>query len=574
MVMTPRVAVVLVSVILAAAVALSACRGWQRRRETALWDRAVACGAMEEALESAKASLELQEGTGVIGLDGWTPVFNAKKELVLPGFDASAYQPVLLSGVYGVCSGDLPRIMAYTVRWDADDRGGSREGFMGAAAGKGLCGIYAAAKYHDATRCVEAVHSVADVNVWHNALFVGAGNVNGAVRGGATIAGSVHILGDALLAGGIALESATDLTGNPLVQNDYDGMPDSLKARAPALDRVTVNGKKVETLHAALRVKHGLVGIYNEAHVGRPFDAGSTSKGSVDGTYVTDGWIGNRTVPDGNRGVPAQVHSDNGWSAAYDLGDRVAFPALADPWRDPAGGKKALRSDGTPYTHEEFFVEVLVAKPGNAVDGIYSGGIHLDLAGDAFYWNAATGDLKTGQDAVLAGPGAEDDYILFDPSASTLRVNGQIYIDGGLSLSGREGADTVYYSGRCAILATQDVAVDVNLLPCNNGQPLDCSDSYPTRNCLGIMTKARLLFGNGNNAPQLNVCGAFYALERIVSAKQTNVLGTLVASEFDMGAQVPNIYQVPALAQNLPVGMAGNFPILSLTRVSLRELEL
>jgi hypothetical protein len=50
------------------------------------------------------------------------------------------------------------------------------------------------------------------------------------------------------------------------------------------------------------------------------------------------------------------------------------------------------------------------------------------------------------------------------------------------------------------------------------------------------------------------------------------VAGTFVSNYFDMGTNVPSIFQVPTLADNLPLGMIGNYPIMSMTRVSWREL--
>jgi hypothetical protein len=39
-----------------------------------------------------------------------------------------------------------------------------------------------------------------------------------------------------------------------------------------------------------------------------------------------------------------------------------------------------------------------------------------------------------------------------------------------------------------------------------------------------------------------------------------------------MGTNVPEIYQVPSLADNLPLGMIGAYPILVYSQVSWREL--
>ncbi|MBP7431353.1 MAG: hypothetical protein KBC05_18105, partial [Candidatus Hydrogenedentes bacterium] len=64
----------------------------------------------------------------------------------------------------------------------------------------------------------------------------------------------------------------------------------------------------------------------------------------------------------------------------------------------------------------------------------------------------------------------------------------------------------------------------------------------------------------------------FYARNRIRSQKQTTVLGTFVSDYFDMGTNVPDIYQVPTLADNLPYGMIGAYPILTFLQISWREL--
>ncbi len=65
--------------------------------------------------------------------------------------------------------------------------------------------------------------------------------------------------------------------------------------------------------------------------------------------------------------------------------------------------------------------------------------------------------------------------------------------------------------------------------------------------------------------------GAFYAQGTIRSAKQNQIAGTFVATYYDMGTNVPNIYQVPALKNNLPPGMPGGDPILVIKRQTWRE---
>jgi len=365
------------------------------------------------------------------------------------------------------------------------------------------------------------------------------------------------------------------MSGNTLIQNNYDGVPWYLENRVPALAQVNENGKMAETLHAKLRVKHGLVGMSGNSHIGTPYSPYDNSKNQVDGTYITDGWSGNKTTSDGARGIPTDVYSDNGWSVLYDLGDRVPFPLLSDAWREPGTGLKKFRGSGIAYTHEEYFTEVLLADPNNPTDGVYNGDITLDCKnGTAFYWNATSNTKLTGAAALAATPGTNDDYIKFDPATDTLKMNGQIRVNGKLTFSGGGSEDSLWYSGRCAFLATGDVTINVDLLTCNNSQPWNYANSFPVNNCIGIMTKTNMNFGTGGGASQLDVLGAFYARGTITSAKQTDVMGTFVASYFDMGQQVPNIFQVPSLAANLPLGMVGNYPILSMTQVSWREVGL
>ena len=69
------------------------------------------------------------------------------------------------------------------------------------------------------------------------------------------------------------------------------------------------------------------------------------------------------------------------------------------------------------------------------------------------------------------------------------------------------------------------------------------------------------------------MAGAFYAQGTIVSAKQNQIAGTFVASYFDMGTNVPNIYQVPALPQNMPPAMPGDKNYYSLKVRSWRQRD-
>ena len=58
--------------------------------------------------------------------------------------------------------------------------------------------------------------------------------------------------------------------------------------------------------------------------------------------------------------------------------------------------------------------------------------------------------------------------------------------------------------------------------------------------------------------------GAFFAQEEVVTAKQTQLAGTLVSNYF-AATQVPDIYQVPELVKNLPPGMPGTDDVILYT---------
>jgi hypothetical protein len=148
-----------------------------------------------------------------------------------------------------------------------------------------------------------------------------------------------------------------------------------------------------------------------------------------------------------------------------------------------------------------------------------------------------------------------------------MQINGQIAVQGDLVIEGQGNDKTIYYTGRASLLAQGNVALNTNLLTVNADG--SSANSFPVNNVIGIMASDNMVVGS---LAQLQIMGAFYAQNRITSAKQTTVMGTFVANYFDMGTNVPDIYQVPALADNLPLGMIGAYPILILSRVSWREL--
>jgi hypothetical protein len=137
-----------------------------------------------------------------------------------------------------------------------------------------------------------------------------------------------------------------------------------------------------------------------------------------------------------------------------------------------------------------------------------------------------------------------------------MEINGQVAINGDFTVDSQGNQDSINYTGRAAVLVQGDADLDVNLLSVNANGTIE--NSYPASNCFGLMASGQLTVGSG---AQRSLMGAMYAEQRINSVKQTHMVGTYVSDYFDMGTNVPNIYQCPALPANLPYGMVGAYPV-------------
>jgi len=514
----------------------------------------------EAAVASSRVQLE-QGKAGRIGIaNNWTPTWSSN-QFVVPAFSATGMTPLTMAGMPTVT------YAAYANAWASDGRDNNGDGVVDDSSERWMYTVYGMGKDGDDTRAAEVVYRARDVNVWRNAIFAGTGQSGGLVNGNVSIHGSVHLLGTNLLTGVTAID-AIDLSGTSLIHNNYADVPASLGSRVPALPVVNFGGENISTLEAVLRVKKGYVGMSGNSEIGEPNVAGNSYKETMDGVYVNDGYNGTSVVPDGNRGDPKNLWSDNGWDEYYDLGDKVGFPLLTDPWRDAVTGATTLNTaTGSPYTHQDYFNQVLEASPTVTNDGTYVGDMTIDARGSNLYWNATQNIKSTTLPGTL--PPATDDYVYFDAASNVLRINGQIHVTGKLEFKGQGNDRSISYSGRGAFLADSDVLIDTDLVTCNNGDPANTAASFPVNNIMGIMTPGILTVGS---TAQCSIMGAFYGQTKVVSAKQTNVMGTFVGGYFDMGTNVPSIWQVPSLADNLPLGMIGNYPILSTTPVSWREL--
>jgi hypothetical protein len=136
--------------------------------------------------------------------------------------------------------------------------------------------------------------------------------------------------------------------------------------------------------------------------------------------------------------------------------------------------------------------------------------------------------------------------IAWDAVNKVVTIQGIVRIAGNLDLAKKDEA--ISYQGRGTIYAEGSVKVHGSVLPVN---------TFPTVDALGCIAYQDIEFATGSGESQLSGAGAWYAQRRIVSAKQNQFAGTYVANYFDMGTNVPNIYQVPKLSSYLPPGMPG-----------------
>lgn len=514
------------------------------------------------AVQESKGSIETG-GNGLVGVEGWTPSYNANNEPILPSFDNPSVTPQTL------VSDPTIQYFAVAIPWENDNFDNNGDGIIDDINEVDMVTIYAVAQKNGTVRRLEVITDSNDVNVWRNAIFAGNGQTGNVINGNVSIHGSVHVLGNNLLPGNPAI-TALDLSGTALIHNNYVGVPGTLQQRVPPLPTTLFNGETIETLNAKLRVKRGLVGLSGNSEIGEPDVPGNGWKETMDATFVNDGWTGNQTIPDGGRGIPKNVYSDNGFNELYDLGNRVGFPLLTDDWREPDGSKVMNPNTGSWYVFQDYFSQVLLADPVNPNDGVFNGNLVLNARGNKIFWNATTGTYLNGSLPASLPPDTHD-YIWFDPTTNVLKINGQIRINGNLTFTGQGNDRTINYSGRAAILVYGDITIDSDLVTCNNGNPNNFQNSFPINNIIGLMSSQNMYIGNTS---QCDIMGAFYAQNMIKISKQTDVMGTIVSNYFDMGSQVPNIYQVPALADNLPYGMIANYPIRTLQQVGWRELGL
>jgi hypothetical protein len=406
-----------------------------------------------------------------------------------------------------------------------------------------------------------------NVGIWNNAIFGGVGQAGRSINGNTVIRGSVHLLGDGepftdldndgkwdnaelytdLNLNGVydlgevfvdldgdgrrdprepfddvngngsrdpaltVTDLASEISGSASMGNNYAGMSATLQSVLPSLPTTNHNGETVETLYAKLRSKHGRVNVSGTASIGFANATGGSPpvKETMDGTYVSDGF--------GGTAGTSSVFSDNGTTRRYDLGDGlVTFPTLTAP----------VVKNGVSYPSYMDYLRansLVISGPITLTPGTSYGPVS-DGAGNSFSVDAS----------------------------GNISITGMVYVEGDITFAKNGGNKTLRYSGRGTLVSTGSIHCDTDLYP--------TGAYFPNNNAMGLIARRQLRLAQGLGASQLTMAGAFYAQEQVVSAKQNMIAGTFVSSYYSM-TNVPHLYQVPALATNLPPGMPGADPI-------------
>ena len=396
-----------------------------------------------------------------------------------------------------------------------------------------------------------------NVCVWNNVIFGGVGQAGRSINGNVVMRGSIHLLGDGedytdvdadgrwddnepysdsnrngvydlgepytdtdgdghrdarepfVDANGNGVRDpaltvtdiAEEISGTANVGNNYDGMPSDLRALIPPLEKVSWGGEQVDSLNAKLRVKHGKVNISGSATVGYPNTPGNSTKETMDGVYVSDGFGGNKGA--------ASVYSDNGTTATYDLGEDAVDMPLID--------SGSVTVDGVTYPNYLAYL--------NANATVYNGNISI---------------IK-GTPLSITGPKGS----LVVDGAGNMTISGIVYINGNISFY--PAKSRIVYSGVGTLVTPNSVDVHTDLVPAHR---------FPTTDALGLIAGDKINLATGGGDAHLTMAVAMYAQHQVTCGKQSDIAGTIVSSFYSM-TKVP----ASTRSRNLPTTFPPACPV-------------
>lgn len=347
------------------------------------------------------------------------------------------------------------------------------------------------------------------LTVWDNAIFGGAAQGGNAINGNVQVRGSMHVIGNP----GDVIDSG----GTAFIMNSYDNWLIDFGAegsKLPPLPQQWFNGELVDTLDAEVRVKYGTINLSGTVLWGQEDVSGNGVKETLDG-YYSDATL-NLNSPD------AAVNADE--NGGYDA-PGITFPSLDDPYYDAA--------TATTYaSHRAYLNNNSLLLPVNEISVDTPAFNVNDGMGNSAQWNPVTGEFK---------------------------IDGIVRVNGDLDIAKKNSP--VAYTGTGTLYASGSVAIHSDLLP--KGNYLDTAT--PNVNDLGIIADSDMFIATGPGESQITAMAALYAEGTTWVNKQSNIAGAIVSDAFDLGNQVPSVWQVPTLSTNLPPGMPGADPMLFVT---------
>jgi len=340
--------------------------------------------------------------------------------------------------------------------------------------------------------------------VWNNIICGGTGKNKQLINGNVSLHGSLHICGDSLE----AIDPALVLSGGAGIFNNYEGMNATLSSRLPPLDTVTFNGEVVNTLNAEVRAERGRIDLDGTGQIGDPDQPGGIPpiKETVDGCYVADGFGGNSGE--------ANVFSDNGTSEGYDLEGGIDFPSLNDSYTDP-------NSEMTYPTYLSYLQSNALVITG---DLILMQGVSLPFMSNGF------------------GSISMDTY-------GNLQIDGIVYVTGNINIQEGIGDNKtlpILFDGKGTLVSQGNTYVNTHVLS---------KGVFPSDDVLGFVSAQDIEIGAGES--QLTAMGAFFAQGQVTNYKQNQIAGAMVANYCEF-YNVPDLFQVPSIVENLPPGMPGH----------------
>jgi len=407
--------------------------------------------------------------------------------------------------------------------------------------------------FKDTSRIVQIYMEPREFFPFDAAIFAGESAMAGSIiNGNVRVHGSIVILGEHISG---SEEPAVDLMewlGNAGIRNNYEGMKADiinwpwvadLEKAIPELPLVLYDEEpyspEVRSLKATLRVRDGAVKVGGNVTIGEDNTLLPDVKGFMDGLYVDRGF----TVSG-----DAHLYYDD-YEESSGLGG-ITFPTLTEPGPETSGVPRIdYLTDPLNWVHlPSTITEISINTPSFWADesgeeyGIVDPSLlpdPEDLGGNHIIWNQADGLLYIG--GIINIP---VDHLKLGEKNERIKYSGS----GIIVVAKRDTDDD---DPEREILG--EIRVHGDLLA--EGEYLgEGTDGFPN-NVLGLVTGDLQIAGPGETFSMAT--GAFFAENIIHSDKQNQIAGTFITRQFNIGTNIPRLYQVPALKDKVPAGMPG-----------------